>query len=281
MRGWFVVGRYRRRRWGCVLGRGRLRRRGDCWFGGESPFGGPSLLRQAPYTAEYFAILKEGSLAQVLWDNAINGLRAKMNFHFGVFGRAYTTFAFFLVGLWVGRQRIFAGMDQCRKPVKQVLQYSAALLVVSVIGLAGVFSQLPQPNTFSTWSSVVGLSFYDLTNVAMTGMIIAGFLLLFYRRKRSALRVFAPYGRMALSNYLAQSVVGTFIYYGWGLGYLAEIRNVYALGLGLIIIVGQMLLSAWWLQRYHYGPLEWLWRCATYGRRMPLVRQGEVGERVA
>ena len=250
-------------------------------FGGAQPFGGPELSPEAPYTAEYFAILKEGSFGQVVWDNATNGLRAKMNFQFGVFGRGYTTFAFFLVGLWVGRRRIFARVSQHKKLIKRVLWYSVGLLVVSIAGTAGVFSQLPQPVSFDNWGGLIGLSFYDLTNIAMTGIIIAAFLLLFYRRERSALRVFAPYGQMALSNYLAQSVLGTLVYYGWGLGYLAELRNVHALALGVLIIAGQMLVSGWWMQRYRYGPLEWLWRCATYGRWMPFVRQDEVGERVA
>ena len=250
-------------------------------FGDVQPFGGPELSPQSPYTAEYFAILKEGSFGEVLRDNAVNGLRAKMNFQFGVFGRAYTTFAFFLVGLWVGRRRIFAQADQHKKLIKRVLWFSVGGLVVSVAGLAGVFSQLPQPIAFSSWGSMVGLSCYDLTNITMTGIIIAGFLLLFYRRERSVLQVFAPYGQMALSNYLAQSVIGTLIYYGWGLGYLAEIRNVHALILGVVVIAGQVLISRWWMHRYRYGPLEWAWRCATYGRRMPFVRHAPAEETLA
>ena len=248
-------------------------------FGSDQPFGGPDLSPQSSYTEAYFAILKEGSLGQVLWENLTNGLRAKMNFQFGVFGRGYTTFAFFLIGLWVGRRRILVQADQHRKLIKRVLWSSVGLLVVSLAGTAGVFSQLPQPVAFDTWGSMIGLTSFDLANIALTGVIIMGFLLLFYRRERSALRVFAPYGRMALSNYLAQSVIGTFIYYGWGLGYLADVRNVYALVLGIIIIVGQMLLSAWWMQRFRYGPLEWIWRCATYGRWMPFVRRASSTEK--
>ena len=242
-------------------------------FGEALPLGGPELSPQSPYTEEYFMILKEGSFGEVTWDNLVNGLRAKMNFQFGLFGRGYTTFAFFLIGLWVGRRRILAQADAHRKFIRRVLWYSIGLLVISIAGLAGVFSQLPQPVTLDTWGGMVGLTCYDLVNIALTGIIITGFLLLFYRRERSALRVFAPYGQMALSNYLAQSVVGAFIYYGWGLGYLAEVRNVYALLLGVGVIVGQMLVSAWWMRHYRYGPLEWVWRCATYGRRMPFVRR--------
>jgi uncharacterized protein len=78
---------------------------------------------------------------------------------------------------------------------------------------------------------------------------------------------FAAVGRMALSNYIGQSLIGSFIFYGTGLGYYNQIGRV-----GQIIIVGavgaiQLLLSPIWLKYFRYGPLEWLWRSLTYRRR--------------
>ncbi len=84
----------------------------------------------------------------------------------------------------------------------------------------------------------------------------------------------APVGRMALSNYLMQSVLCTLIFYGYGLGIYGEISPTVGLILSIIIYTGQMKFSAFWLERYQFGPVEWLWRSLAYGVRQP-IRQGE------
>jgi len=78
---------------------------------------------------------------------------------------------------------------------------------------------------------------------------------------------------MALTNYVAQSLIGTFLLYGWGLGYLGELRNIYTFLMALVLIALQMLVSNWWLKRFHYGPLEWLWRSLTHTKIYPFMRK--------
>ncbi len=73
-------------------------------------------------------------------------------------------------------------------------------------------------------------------------------------------RQLAPVGRMALSSYLTQSVLGTFLLQGWGLAWGARLRPVEMLGLALTIMAGQILISRWWLARFRQGPIEALWR---------------------
>jgi uncharacterized protein len=82
----------------------------------------------------------------------------------------------------------------------------------------------------------------------------------------------APLGRMALTNYLAQSLVFGWIFYGYGLGLFGELDVSTALALGIALYVAQVLASRWWLGRYRFGPLEWLWRALMYGR-LPLLRR--------
>jgi len=81
----------------------------------------------------------------------------------------------------------------------------------------------------------------------------------------------APVGRMALSNYLLQSLVASTIFYGYGLGQWGRIGRGGQVLLVLAIFAAQVLLSRWWLSRHRFGPVEWLWRWATYGRR-PAMR---------
>lgn len=83
----------------------------------------------------------------------------------------------------------------------------------------------------------------------------------------------AAVGRMALTNYLVQSLVYVFVLYGFGLGWLRHDGPVFALGLSVAVFAVQMAYSRWWLARYRFGPVEALWRWATYGRRPAFRRE--------
>jgi uncharacterized protein len=86
------------------------------------------------------------------------------------------------------------------------------------------------------------------------------------------LRRFGAIGRTALSNYLLQSIVGTLIFYSYGLGFFGRVGPAVLLIPTIVIYAIQVVVSQWWLERYRYGPAEWLWRSATYGRRLPLAK---------
>ncbi len=76
-------------------------------------------------------------------------------------------------------------------------------------------------------------------------------------------------GRMALSNYISQSLLATFIFYGFGLGLYGNLNRLSQGAIVLLIWAIQLVLSAWWLKHFRYGPLEWLWRSLTYFRLEP------------
>jgi uncharacterized protein len=80
----------------------------------------------------------------------------------------------------------------------------------------------------------------------------------------------APVGRMAFSNYLAQSLIMGVIFYGYGFGLFGRTSVTAALAIALAVYAAQAALSAWWLKRWRYGPVEWLWRSLMYGRRQPM-----------
>jgi uncharacterized protein len=80
----------------------------------------------------------------------------------------------------------------------------------------------------------------------------------------------APLGRMAFTNYLAQSLIFGWIFYGYGLGLFGRLGVASALAIGVAVYIGQVFFSAWWLRRYRYGPVEWLWRTLMYGAAQPM-----------
>lgn len=89
---------------------------------------------------------------------------------------------------------------------------------------------------------------------------------------RAIVERFAAVGRTALSNYLAQSLVMTSLFYGYGLGLYADLPRIWQQALVVVSIVLQLLISTWWIKQFRFGPAEWLWRSLTYGQRQPMRR---------
>jgi uncharacterized protein len=77
---------------------------------------------------------------------------------------------------------------------------------------------------------------------------------------------------MAFSNYLAQSLIFGWIFFGYGLGRFGQMSPSHAMCLGVTVYVFQIMASRWWLRRYRFGPMEWLWRTLMYRARQPWRR---------
>jgi len=81
---------------------------------------------------------------------------------------------------------------------------------------------------------------------------------------------FAAVGRMAVTNYLMHSVILTTVFYGYGFGLYGTIPRFWQMGFVIGVILLQLTISPWWLARFHFGPVEWLWRSLTYWQRQPM-----------
>ncbi|MEO7099311.1 MAG: DUF418 domain-containing protein [Luteolibacter sp.] len=109
-----------------------------------------------------------------------------------------------------------------------------------------------------------------LSYIPMALGLAAGFTLwLIDRTSGTLVSLFAAAGRMALSNYLAQSIIFSLIFYGYGLRQFGKLAPAPAALIGLAVFGVQLITSREWLRRYQFGPMEWLWRSLTYGRRQP------------
>lgn len=145
------------------------------------------------------------------------------------------------------------------------------------LGVGGAISLLmalwAQATGFSYWGTLAAFVGMSPIPHLMMALGLAALLTLWSGRAGGwlAQRVSAA-GRAAFSNYLGTSILMLFVFHGWALGLFGKLERP---ELHLVVVATWMLMLAWskpWLARFRYGPLEWLWRCLTYGRLFPLRR---------
>jgi len=131
----------------------------------------------------------------------------------------------------------------------------------------GDYFQLKEKGMYQTIVYAVGVAPLAL---AYTGL----FMLAFNTRAGNKLLSFlAPAGKMAFSNYIMQSLIGNFVFLGAGLGYMGKVGPVYYTLFGVIVFILQVIFSTVWLKFFNYGPVEWLWRSATYKKWQPMLKK--------
>ncbi len=182
---------------------------------------------------------------------------------------APSVLAMFLLGLYAGRRGVFVDVAGHLALIRRVLAWGLGL------GLAGnLIYAFGQELTNRAVPSPLGL----LTQAGHTfgapalclGYAAAVTLLMQDESWRRRLMPLASVGRMALSNYLLQSLVCTTIFYSYGLGLYGQVGPAPGILLAIVIYLVQIPLSQWWLRRFQFGPMEWLWRSLTYWSRQPL-----------
>jgi len=195
------------------------------------------------------------------------------DFGFMIFGLLFfgpMVLGMFLFGAW------FVRSGAIRDPAAHLPLYRRLLAAGLVLGLPlMLWSTWSHPTmSFSevTLGSAAAQTAAQIANVLMCFAYFSAIVLLMQRPGwRARLSWVAPAGRMALTNYLMQSVICTVVFYGYGLGYFERLPRAWQPLFVLAVFVLQVLLSRWWLSRYRYGPMEWLWRWLTYLER-PTMR---------
>ncbi len=175
----------------------------------------------------------------------------------------------FLIGFYAGRKHIYSSPGQYKLLLKKIMIWGFAIGVPASIALVWfaedekfVFkSAWGLLDTFFYAISVVPLSLAYASSIAMLWIKTGG---------NTRIKVFAPAGRMALTNYLAQTIIGIIIFYGLGFGLGQKIGLAACFGIVIVVYALQVLYSRYWFKYFLYGPLEWIWRQLTYGKKLPL-----------
>ena len=110
--------------------------------------------------------------------------------------------------------------------------------------------------------AITGLLFPSSPGLLATSYVAAALLWI----KPQSLKPFADVGKMSLTNYLLQSVILGFIFYGYGFGLFGKLGQGTGACIAIALYAAQVLFSRWWLKRYRFGPFEWLWRRLSYGK---------------
>jgi uncharacterized protein len=238
------------------------------WIDVFTALGQPAVKLPDPDSWAYFAkteaYLKHGGMLDVWAGNLTTGKQASVLWSWEN-GRILQIPALFMFGMLAGRTGVFAtdGAKGASNVRLWRLVFAAALL--AFVPLYMVHSHLeawvasePVRRPLST---ITG----PLTNLSVMLMLVTGFALL-YRRAAGAriLGLLRPLGRMSLTSYMMQSIAGTTLYYGFGLGLYAVTGSTYALLIGVALALLQGAFSAWWLRSHRQGPLEALWHRLTW-----------------
>ncbi len=190
-------------------------------------------------------------------------------------GRIFKLLGMFLIGFSLGRAGIFQEPWRHRRLLQQVLLWGLVVGVPANLALAALADVVPlRPPSMSGWLVAV------VKAVGIPALCLAyaaGLTLLFQpSRRQQRLALFAHVGRMSLTNYLFQSIIAVTIFYGVGFGGWGHIGTAWSVPVIVLILIVQAGLSAAWLSRFDYGPVEWLWRSLTYATLLPWRRHKSV-----
>lgn len=177
--------------------------------------------------------------------------------------------AMFLLGFYACRKGFFQSPVEHKPFIRKVLIYC---LILGLIGNV-LFSTLSGRETSFPPSAagLISVVNYCFGVPAMALFYAAAVSMLWQKDMwRKVLGFLAPVGRMALTNYLMQTVICVLIFYGYGFGYFGNVGAVQATLIALAIFGFQIFASAMWLKYFSYGPMEWIWRQLTYGKRISL-----------
>lgn len=168
----------------------------------------------------------------------------------------------FLLGLLAGRVKFFENLPENRALLRKIL--AVGLTAGIMLNASHHFLENPLEANLVFIVGALGLSAAYMSGLCLLSL------------NQTGAKILAPLGqagRMALTNYILQSVICSFLFNGYGLGLYEKVGAAGLWGFTFAIFVFQVGLSNWWLARFQFGPLEWLWRSLTYLQKQPFRRR--------
>lgn len=218
----------------------------------------PNLNVGAMY-GEVDAYTRAGNFWDFILGNITLGQKASFFWAIGA-GRVLQTAGLFLIGLYIGRKQLFVNSEVN-------IKFWIKILIIAAISFAPLYSlkeQIMQSDS-GVIRQTVGTAFDMWQKFAFTFVLVSSFILLYQKERfRKIVANLRFYGKMSLTNYISQSILGAIIYFPFGF-YLAHYCG-YTLSLiiGIVLFLLQVQFCKWWLSKHKQGPLETIWHKWTW-----------------
>ena len=211
------------------------------------------------YWGAAFAMQSGGTFLETVKVNLVEGQLASLAWAWD-HGRIFQTAGLFMLGMLAGRRGWL---------LKEALPGWGRVLAVSLAAffpLHGLTAMIPEFVSNPNVARPLGIIVSSLANFAFMLVLVAGVLYGYYRttRLRDLMRRIIPYGRMSMTNYVTQSIVGSMIFYNWGFGLHAHLGITASAMVGAGLFVIQYHFCRMWIGRHSHGPMEWAWKKATW-----------------
>ena len=216
------------------------------------------------------------AMKKATWFEILKGNMAGFFYRYGYLffvSRISKVLGMFLIGYVVGRTDFYKNLMQHKKLVYYIIGFGLAIGLPANYFLAhymstamGDYFQLKEKGMYQT-------IFYALGVVPLAMAYVGLFALTFQTNSgKKILSFLAPAGKMAFTNYIMHSLIGNFVFMGAGLGYMGTVGPVYFTLFGILVFIAQIFISKLWLNYFNYGPVEWLWRSASYKKWQPFKK---------
>jgi len=176
----------------------------------------------------------------------------------------------FLMGFYVGRKMIYASLENYVSLFKKIRRWGFIIGIPASLAMA--YFEIDSKAVPNAWGLFDTISY--AIGVVPLSLAYASVICLYWvkRKENSEWKVLAPVGRMALTNYLMQTIIGIIIYYGVGFGLGGNIGPAIFFPIAIGVYLVQIIYSNWWFKYFNYGPMEWIWRMLTYGKRLGIFK---------
>jgi uncharacterized protein len=180
----------------------------------------------------------------------------------------------FLIGYVVGRSDFYKNITQHKKLLYWIMGIGYAVGIPANYMLSQYMGHHMMEYFTLKKEGLYQTIVYALGVVPLAMAYVATLMLLFQKGMcNKILSRLAPVGKMAFSNYMLQSLAGNFVFLGAGLGLMGQIGPVYYTLLGIGFFILQVIISTIWLKYFNYGPVEWVWRSATYKKWQSMLKK--------
>lgn len=208
--------------------------------------------------AEVAEYTKTGNFWDFILGNITLGQKASLLWAVNA-GRFFQTAGLFLLGFYIGRKQLFVSSENN-------LRFWVKTLIISAIVFAPLYTlkELIMEND-TIIQQTIGTAFDMWQKLAFTFVLISSFILLYQNNKFSkAVGNLRFYGKMSLTNYITQSIIGAIIYFPFGLYLAPYCGYTISLFIGFIVFLLQVRFCKWWLAGHKQGPLEYIWHRWTW-----------------